>query len=67
MILKLIAATTTEARLGVLCKLDMNRYPVGRKVSDEEMATLSIRPDSFHGKWNYTILPRATSIANLIT
>ncbi len=66
-ILKLIAATTTEAGLTVQCQLDTNRYPAGRKLSDEEMATLSIQPDSFHGEWNYTILPRATSSDNVIT
>ncbi len=65
-ILKLIAATTTEAGLTVQCQLDTNRYPAGRKLSDEEMATLSIQPDSFHGEWNYTILPRALSIDNVI-
>src|SRR5437660_2018193 len=57
-ILKLIAATTTEAGLTVQCQLDTNSYPAGRKVSDEEMATLSILPDPFHGEWNYTIRPR---------
>jgi len=66
-ILKLIAATTTEAGLTVQCQLDTNRYPAGRKLSDEEMATLCIQPDSFHGEWNYTILPRAISIDNVIT
>jgi hypothetical protein len=66
-ILKLIAATTTEAGLTVQCQLDTNRYPAGRKLSDEEMATLFIQPDSFHGEWNYTILPRALSIDNVIT
>jgi transposase len=57
-ILKLIAATTTEAGLTVQCQLDTNIYPAGRKVTDEEMASLSILPHSFHGEWNYTILPR---------
>ena len=61
-ILKLIAATTTEAGLSVQCQLDTNTYPTGRKVSDEEMATLSLQPDLFHGEWNYTILPRPASI-----
>ncbi len=60
-ILQLIAATTTEAGLTVQCQLDTNSYPAGRKISDEEMATLSIQPDSFHGEWNYTILPRTAS------
>ncbi len=59
-ILKLLAATTTEAGLSVQCQLDMNSYPTGRTISDEEMATLSLVPDSFHGEWNYTIGPRGT-------
>ena len=66
MILKLIAATTTEAGLTVQCQLDTNPYLAGRKLSDEDMATLSIQPDSFHGEWNYTISPRAASIDNVI-
>jgi transposase len=60
-ILKLIAATTTKAGLTVQCQLDTNSYPAGRKVSDEEMATLSLLPDPFHGEWNYTIRPRELS------
>ncbi len=59
-ILKLLAATTTEAGLSVQCQLDTNSYPTGRTISDEEMATLSLVPDSFHGEWNYTIRPRGT-------
>jgi transposase len=65
-ILQLIAATTTQAGLMVQCQLDTRSYPAGRKVSEEEMATLSIQPDSFHGEWNYTILPRAASVDNVI-
>src|SRR6266480_1079503 len=65
-ILQLIAATTTEAGLTVQCQLDTKSYPAGRKVSEEEMATLSIQPDSFHGEWNYTILPRTASVDNII-
>lgn len=65
-ILQLIAATTTEAGLTVPCQLDTKSSPAGRKVSDEEMATLSIPPDSFHGEWNYTILPRAALVDNVI-
>jgi transposase len=65
-ILQLIAATTTQAGLTVQCQLDTKSYPAGRKVSDEEMATLSIQPDSFHGEWNYTILPRAALVDHVI-
>jgi transposase len=66
-ILQVIAATTTEAGLTVQCQLDTTSYPAGRKIADEEMATLSIRPDAFHGEWNYTILPRAASDDNVIS
>jgi transposase len=65
-ILKLIAATTTQAGLTVQCQLDTNPYPAGRKLSDEEMATLSILPDTFHGEWNYTIRPRTAQIDTII-
>ena len=65
-ILKLIAATTTEAGLTVQCQLDTNSYPTGRKVSDEDMATLFIVPDAFHGEWNYTLFPRTGSIVSFI-
>ncbi len=65
-ILKLIAATTTEAGLTVQCQLDTNSYPAGRKVSDEEMVTLSLVPHAFHGEWNYTIRPREAQIDTII-
>jgi hypothetical protein len=60
-ILTLIAATTTEAGLTVQCQLDTNTYSAGRKVSDEDMALLSLVRNAFHGEWNYTILPPAAS------
>lgn len=66
-ILKLIAATKTRAGLTVESRLDTNTYPSGRKISDEQMETLSIRRDTFHGEWNYTILPRGEQIATVIS
>ena len=27
-------------------------------LSGAEMASLNLKPDSFHGEWNYTIAPR---------
>jgi hypothetical protein len=56
-IVKLIAATRTKAGLKVRARLDPNSYPDGRKVSQAELETVRLRPDSFHGDWNYTILP----------
>lgn len=57
-IVNLIASTTTEKGLRVQAKLDQAQYPTGRKVSDREIDELDLRPDSFHGEWNYTIYPR---------
>ncbi len=59
-ILSLIAATTTETGLTVESYLDTNTYPPKLKVSDDEMATIRLQPDAFHGEWNYTILPCAS-------
>jgi len=58
-ILSLIAATTTETGLTVESALDTNSYPTGIKPTKEEMASIHLRPDEFHGEWNYTILPHA--------
>jgi hypothetical protein len=57
-IIQLIANTTTETGLTVSCQLDPNDYEKGLKVSNEEMASLNIKPDPFHGEWNYTIAQR---------
>ncbi len=62
----LIASTTTQAGLTVQCQLDTTSYPTGRKVSDEDMTTLFIIPDAFHGEWNYTLFPRTGSIDSFI-
>ncbi len=56
-IVDLIAATTTQTGLKVLCELDDKSYPKGIVVSDEEMASLNIKRADFHGEWNYTIDP----------
>jgi hypothetical protein len=60
-IVRLIARTTTAKGLKVTCRLDRRRYPVGRKVTDEEFATVRLYPNRFHGDWNYAIRPRQTS------
>ncbi|MEK7675539.1 MAG: ISAzo13 family transposase, partial [Verrucomicrobiota bacterium] len=57
-IVHLIARTTTAKGLRVTCRLDRRKYPTGRKVSDEEMKSVNIRPSHFHGEWNYVIEPR---------
>jgi hypothetical protein len=55
---QLIANTTTDTGLAVTCQLDANADEKGIKVSDAEMASLNMKPASFHGEWNYTIAPR---------
>jgi len=59
-IVKLIAATTTRTGLRVRSELDTNAYPAGVTVSDADMEKLYLRPDTFHGEWNYVLLPRLT-------
>jgi len=62
-IVKLIAATRTKTGLKVRAKLDPNSYPEGIKVSQAELEKVRLRPDSFHGDWNYTILPHITAVS----
>jgi hypothetical protein len=57
-IIELIAATKTEKGLSIQARLDTDSYPVGIKVSDEDMAALSLERADFHGEWNYLIQPR---------
>ena len=56
-IIQLISATRTSKGLTVHCELDDNEYEKGRIVSDEQMATINLTRDTFHGEWNYTIYP----------
>jgi DNA-binding phage protein len=58
-IVDLIASTTTETGLKVLCELDPSAYPKGVVVTDQQMASLNMTRGEFHGEWNYTIKPRS--------
>jgi len=58
-IINLIAATTSKTGLAVRSDLDLNTYPAGIKISDQQMAELRLRRDTFHGDWNYKLLPRS--------
>ncbi len=57
-IVSLIAATKTATGLKVHSELDTRTYPPGIKVSDREVARIDLKPDKFHGDWNYEIRPR---------
>lgn len=56
-IVNLIGNTTTTEGLRIKAALDENTYAAGIKVSDEELATLVIERDAFHGEWNYRLKP----------
>jgi hypothetical protein len=56
-IVQLISNTTTDAGLVVRAALDENEYETGIKVSDEQLAKVSLKRSDFHGEWNYTIRP----------
>ena len=56
-VVHLIASTTTAKGLKVNCRLDHRSYATGRKVTEEEMAAINIKPSRFHGEWNYIIHP----------
>jgi transposase len=56
-IVNLIAHTTTRKGLHIEASLDPHPYPLGIKVSDEQLNSVHITPDRFRGDWNYTIKP----------
>ena len=60
-IVNLIGATTTSKGLKVKCGVDTNEYETGIKITDEELNEVNIIRNSFHGEWNYTILPHKNS------
>jgi len=57
-IVSLIANTTTNTGLRIKCAVDKNRYETGIKVTNEEMSSLNLIADEFHGEWNYRLFPR---------
>ena len=57
-IVSLISATTTQEGLKVQSGIDTNTYKKGIKVTDSEIAELSLTRDEWHGEWNYVISPQ---------
>lgn len=57
-VINLIVNTKTKTGLRVKACLDENIYPIGIKITDAEISALNLKPDSFHGEWNYTIAPQ---------
>lgn len=56
---ELIRHTATQTGLRVEAALDDGEYPTGVQVTDEELATLHLARETFHGEWNYTISPQS--------
>ena len=57
-VVSLIGNTRNEGGLVVKARLDRRHYPIGKKVTDEEMRGIRIERHDFHGDWNYTIRAR---------
>ncbi len=53
-----IGNTRTATGLRVLAALDAGQYPTGVKVPKEQMDAIALVRDTFHGEWNYKLLPR---------
>lgn len=56
-VVNLISRTRTAKGLKVTCRLDRRKYPTGRKVTAEEMRSVHLERQPFHGDWNYIIRP----------
>jgi hypothetical protein len=58
-VVELIGATTTSTGLTVHAEADPGSYPRGIKITDAQMTAIApqIKPDKFHGEWNYTVRP----------
>jgi len=59
-IIDLISSTTTSTGLEIHARLDPGQYEKGIKVTDAELAAVTIERDQFHPDWNYTIHPTPT-------
>jgi hypothetical protein len=51
----------TQEGLKIRAELDKRAYPAGIKVTDAELAQLNLKPNRFHGDWNYTIRQKKQS------
>jgi hypothetical protein len=57
-VVNLIGSTKTKTGLEIQSELDSGIYPIAREVTDQQMDGLLIKPEKFHGEWNYTIRPK---------
>ena len=59
MVLNLIGAITNKTGLKVKCQINTNAYPLGVKVSDQEMKTIVFTPEIFYSEWNCSVAPNS--------
>lgn len=57
-IVQLVGATQTAKGLKVNCELDSAEYQTGIKIKENKMEEINLIRNSFHGEWNYSILPQ---------
>ena len=56
-VVSLIGSTTSSSGLRVRSEIDHGTYPLGIKVTPDQMASIRIEPHDVHGTWNYSIKP----------
>jgi hypothetical protein len=56
-IVQLIGNTTTTTGLKICAELDDGEYPIKQVATPEQIASLRLAPEAFHGNWNYTVSP----------
>jgi hypothetical protein len=56
-VVELIAGTTTRTGLRVQADLDTGNYPIGVKITDNQLEAVPLKRHDWHPDWNYTILP----------
>ena len=56
-VVELISHAGTTKGLSIRSELDEADYPTGKTVSDEQLASLRISREAFHGEWNYSFSP----------
>jgi hypothetical protein len=56
-VVNLISATTTSTGLKLYARVDPEAYERGIEITDEQLAAVNITRHTFHGDWNYTVIP----------
>ena len=53
-----VGGTTTRPDCGWWAELDTNPYQARRHIPDDELETIYLRKNPFHGVGNYALVPR---------